>query len=282
MKPQVSGSLYILDDPHKNRKAESVDEAEDHQQHSIGTGHFVRPYSLGVPYLVRYPFIDFKLLKILGKGRFSTVHLAASLKEITMKVAIREIRVSDMNRYQIADMKYELNVLSNLKHKHLARIASVFDPHSHKGTLYVVMEHLRGGELLPAICRQRQYMESDAVRFIQQLASAVNYLHNHGVVHGNIVPENLILTDHSFESNLRLVEFGYAQCETQHHNYYQPNYQYLNDFRLPEIQFERRLTYAMDIWCVGVIAHIILSGLIPFENSSQYLLVSFLIVNLLS
>lgn len=231
----------------------------------------IRTNQLGVPCLVRYPYLDFKLLNIIGKGRFSTVYKATSLKDLALKVAIKEIRVQDMNRQQIADLRYELNLLSNLRHVNIARMASVLDPSNGKNTLYVVMEYLCGGEVIASICRQRQYMETDAIRFIEQLSSAVHYLHSHGVVHGKIIPENLILAQPSFESSLRLVDFGISQAETQYHQYYHPNFLHLDEFRIPELPYERRITAAMDVWCVGIIAHIILSGKLPFEGQQTAL-----------
>jgi serine/threonine protein kinase len=227
----------------------------------------IRPNQLGVPLLYRYPYVDFRWKEIIGRGRFTTIYKALSLKDLNLKVAVKEVRLQEMNRQQIADFRYELNVLSNLRHPNLGRIASVFDSTSSKNLIYVVTEYLCGGELIPAICRQRQYMETDAVRFIKQLISAVQYLHSHGVVHGKIVPENLILTHPSFESNLRLVDFGLAQAYTMYHQYHHPNYIHLDEFHVPELACERRITPAMDVWCVGVITYIILSGQIPFEQN---------------
>lgn len=226
----------------------------------------IRPTQLGVPLLVRYPYLDFRLQEVIGRGRFSTVYKASSLKDMSLKVAIKEVKLTDMNRQQLADFRYELNLLSNLRHPNLARIASVFDPNTNKSVLYVVTEYLCGGELIPAICRQRHYMETDCMRFIQQLTSAVNYLHTHAVVHGRIIPENIILTHTSFESPVRLVDFGLAQAETLHHHYFHPSYLHLQEFHVPEAATERRVTPKMDIWCIGVVAYIILSGQIPFEG----------------
>jgi len=85
---------------------------------------------LNVPLLTRYPYIDFRFEKKIGTGRFSTVYKAVSLKEKGIKVAVKEVKVAGMSKQQIADFRYELNVLSQLQHKHICRLASVYDPMS--------------------------------------------------------------------------------------------------------------------------------------------------------
>lgn len=227
---------------------------------------------LNVPLLTRYPYIDFRFEKKIGTGRFSTVYKAVSLKEKGIKVAVKEVKVAGMSKQQIADFRYELNVLSQLQHKHICRLASVYDPMSNNSIIYVVMEYLKGGELIPAICRQKEFFESDAKRFIRQLCSAMQHMHRHGVIHGNLVPENLVLTKVNFRSNLRVVDFGNAKVE--HHRRQGGSSGGVGngarrliaeDFRAPEIATERKPSFYSDVWSVGVIAHLLVSGSLPFE-----------------
>lgn len=256
--------------------------------------------SLGVPCHRSYIFADFRFERPIGSGRMSKVYLAHSMKLASNSLAgfpryaIKEVPVGQMTRQQLMEFRYELYLLSHLQHPHLPRLSSVYDVHgaenqvgsgaNSRSIVYVVMEHLNGGELLPALCRQRQYMESDVVRIIRQLTSAVSYLHSQGVAHGSLVPENLILTQAgSLESALRIVDFGHAESELHHHP--SPavggDLSHLQELRVPEIlhhyssygihsqaptTFSVREKMAIDVWCVGALTHLLLSGMLPGDD----------------
>jgi calcium/calmodulin-dependent protein kinase I len=247
------------------------------------TNEFVKPNIINVPILSKYPYLDFKLLKKIGTGKFSIIYKAISLKEVGLVMAIKEVRLHEMNKQQLFSFRHELNILSQLRHHHLPRIASVYDPMPSHNIYYVIMDHIRGGELIPAICRQPHYMESDAKRFILALVSAIHYLHQHGVIHGFIIPENLVLSYQSFESTLKLVDFTYAECESHrssllvnnnYNNLSNRQLHYLADFLIPELTDEKKLSYATDIWCIGAVAHVMLKGMTPFTNANVHNMVS--------
>jgi serine/threonine protein kinase len=287
---------------------------------AVTSGEHVRPNSLGVVKLSKYPYMDFKLLKMIGTGKFSKIFKAISTKEVALLVALKEVRVNEMNKQQLYRFRHELNILSQLRHRNIIQIASIYDPSPNKSPMYIIMEHLNGGELLSAICRQPHYMESDVRRFIGELTSAIQYLHQRGVIHGFIIPENLVLTNSSFESSLKLADFTYAEIihapsllTYNNHNYNGQSLShrqltYLTAFKIPELYETNEnfngisspsssssssaagtttlnaptstahMTMAIDIWCLGSIAHILLSGLEPFENSNIHHLVSVLFV----
>eukprot|EP01037_Dinobryon_pediforme_P038774 gene38774-46990_t len=148
------------------------------------------------------------------------------------------------------------------------------------------MDHLNGGELLPALCRQRQYLESDAACLVRQLVSTVSYLHKQGISHSSLVPENLVLSrpDALDASSLRLVGFGRSESEMQRHPSpaFSGDLSHLQELRVPEVlyhystlgmqgptSFSVREKMAVDVWCVGALAHLLLSGLLPGEEGGS-------------
>lgn len=297
----VRHSLVVGDTPSERQ---ITDELQPVASNNLSLSHHDKKQltrSLGVPCHRNYIYADFRFVRPIGSGRLTKIFLAQSMKIAQNagfpRYAIKEVPASQMNRQQLSEFRYELNLLSHLQHPNLPRLCSVYDTHgnelqvgnggNNRSIVYVVMEHLNGGELLPALCRQRQYMESDVVRLVRQLTSAVGYLHSQGVAHGCLLPENLILTQAgSLESALRIVDFGRA--ESEHH--YHPSVAVSNDMshlqelRVPEIlhqytsmsghslqhhsgiSFSVREKMAMDVWCVGVLAHLLLSGLLPGEE----------------
>eukprot|EP01033_Poteriospumella_lacustris_P007558 gene7558-5435_t len=230
----------------------------------------------------------------------SKVHLAYSMK-LAAKVgfprcAVKEVSAGSLSTQHLQEFRYELNLLSNLKHPNLPRIHSVYDTYgteSHVGKsgnnrsiVYVVMDHLNGGELLPALCRQRQYLESDAACLVRQLVSTVSYLHKQGISHSSLVPENLVLSrpDALDASSLRLVGFGRSESEMQRHPSpaVSGDLSHLQELRVPEVlyhystlgmqgptSFSVREKMAVDVWCVGALAHLLLSGLLPGEEGGS-------------
>ena len=76
--------------------------------------------------------------------------------------------------------------------------------------MYIVLEYLRGGELLKAVCQRKRYTEDDARALLRPILEGVRYLHSRDVIHRDIKPENLILSDKSLGSVIKIVDFGFA------------------------------------------------------------------------
>ena len=131
------------------------------------------------------------------------------------------------------------------------------------------MEYLRGGQLLNAICKREYYRESDARRVMYQITMALHYMHERMVIHRDIKPENIILADRSLESPVKLVDFGFAVVESETTR--QPSKQLVGSpgYFAPEVLRERSYSTKCDIWSLGVVFYIILSGLMPFSTEQS-------------
>lgn len=135
------------------------------------------------------------------------------------------------------------------------------------------MEYLKGGQLLNAICKRDHYTEGDARRLLLQIASALQYLHSRRVVHRDLKPENLILENaSSLESNVKLVDFGFAQVETEL-TLRQPSRVLCGTpgYMAPEILRDKSYSAQVDMWSLGVVVYVLLSGTLPFvpDNDLQ-------------
>src|SRR5688500_18598530 len=140
----------------------------------------------------------------IGAGGMGTVLRARDLKH-SRTVAIKVLR-SDMARSIGADRFHrEIQTAARLMHPN---IITVFDSGSAADMLYFVMPYVAGESLRDRLQREGRLPVDDAVRITSQLASALRYAHDSGVVHRDIKPENILLSD----GHAWLVDFGVAQA----------------------------------------------------------------------
>lgn len=150
--------------------------------------------------------------------------------------------------------------------------------------LYVVLEMMKGGELFDIISKFGSIPENTAASYIKQITLALMDLHKRGLIHRDIKPENILLkapiSDLSKEPELKLADFGFA-CEESSNPvkpdytpYYAPPEILCKDKRWNQsISEADRLPYdhRCDIWSLGVVTYILISGYPPFYPEANYL-----------
>lgn len=179
----------------------------------------MNPSILHVPYYSKYPFQDYRFMKKIGTGRFSTVFKAYKLEnrfKTSERVAIKEIEANTMSPIHYEDLRYEMSLLSQLAHPIILRLLCVYEPPTINAKLYVVYEYIRGGELFSSIIQQSHYTLYDLLHCFQQVLSGLQYLHSLGVIHGNLIPESIVLVNKynattRSENRIKLVGFDHAE-----------------------------------------------------------------------
>jgi serine/threonine protein kinase len=246
----------------------------------------VNPSILETHYYAKNPYMDYRFVKKIGQGKYSTVFIGNMLKNEKHQVAVKEVRIKEMSRTTFSDFKYELNLLSQLSHPSVLRIIGVYDPSPSPSHLfYVITEYMKGGEFISTILRAGSYNEDDAVFYMNQVISGISYLHARGVVHGNLIPENIIfvnpkLSDHK-ANHIKIVGFDIAEAISSKR--YNTKGLIDKQFRPPELLNEVdgstcRTTKETDIWSFGIILYLLLTGHLPFYEAKPSLLVSYFLV----
>lgn len=214
----------------------------------------------------------------LGSGNFSEVRLGVNVQEGT-KRAVKVIDKKKFLQFQNKrdshlSLSSEADVLVGLNH---AGIVGFFDWFETDNHLYLVMELLHGGDLLQCILEHGCFTESMARRLFRELCEAVRYLHTRHIVHRDLKPENILLTTKDRDNmHLKIADFGLARknmqsrdcrtfCGTPH--YFAP--EVINTFRDRETPAAGYGKQA-DMWSLGVILYIMLSGIPPFEEDGLY------------
>lgn len=127
-------------------------------------------------------------------------------------------------------------------------------------------ELLRGGELFDFIIKHKNLSESIAAHFLKQILSAIAYCHANSIVHRDIKPENLLLDSDSHKATLKVIDFGTSTLS-------EPSERLSKRFGTayyiaPEV-LERNYDNKCDIWSIGVILFILLSGSPPFSGRND-------------
>jgi serine/threonine protein kinase len=102
---------------------------------------------------------------------------------------------------------HELAVLKSLKHKYIIDIIDFFDEDD---SFYLVMERMEGGDVFDRIMDMKQYTEKDARDLSRALIEAVACMHQSGIAHRDLKPQNLLLKSKEDNSDIKLADFGFA------------------------------------------------------------------------
>ncbi|KAL9672759.1 hypothetical protein QQ045_029011 [Rhodiola kirilowii] len=205
----------------------------------------------------------FELGKEVGRGHFGHTCSAKGKKgELKgQSVAVKIISKDKMTTaIAIEDVRREVKILKALAgHNNLIKFHDSFED---ANNVYVVMELCEGGELLDRILsRGGRYKEEDAKAIILQILSVVAYCHLQGVVHRDLKPENFLFASKDEDAPMKVIDFGLS-------DFIRPD-QRLNDivgsayYVSPEV-LHRSYSVEADMWSIGVIVYILLSGSRPF------------------
>lgn len=203
----------------------------------------------------------YSLAERIGVGNYADVYSASNLKcggSVAVKI-IQKSKVED-----IADIKREIDILSDIQHPHILRLHEVYETPL---TTCVVTELLPGGTLAESMERSR-FPEHDAAAVIHQLCDALAHIHKLGYIHRDVKPENILLTHRRASASsdppttIKLADFGVAHriAETDHLQEVWGTPGYL----APEVLRGEADSAAPDLWSVGVILYVLLSGERPF------------------
>ncbi len=131
---------------------------------------------------------SYRLERTLGAGGMATVHLAQDLKHrrrVAVKVVRPELATLGSERFL-----REIEIAASLNHPH---ILAVHDSGKAAGVLYYVMPYVEGESLRVRLRRDQQLPLEDALQITREVADALDYAHQRGVIHRDIKPENILL-----------------------------------------------------------------------------------------
>jgi len=197
---------------------------------------------------------------VLGSGQSGTVRVCIH-RQTNMKYAIKELSKATVN---VGELRMEIRYMAQLDHPNILRMHECFET---TDKIYLILDLCTGGDLLTRLNGQRahHFDERSACKLVQTIVGAIHYCHQHRIVHRDLKLENLIFVDETPTSELKLIDFGLSG--------------YLKDdepltspvgtpyYVAPEVM-QGEYDEKCDVWSIGVIAYMTLSGRPPFDGKT--------------
>jgi serine/threonine protein kinase len=130
------------------------------------------------------------------------------------------------------------------------------------------MEYCSGGDLFSYLERRNfKIPEPRVATIIHKLATGIYYLHSYGIIHRDLKPENILMLDESDDSELRIVDFGLSKILSPHETCNEPFGTLC--YVAPEVLLELPYNKPIDIWSLGIITYLLLTGCLPFDDQNS-------------
>ncbi|KAK5649800.1 hypothetical protein RI129_000829 [Pyrocoelia pectoralis] len=204
-------------------------------------------------------FLDeYELLNVLGTGSYSVCKLAKH------KSTGHHYAVKIINRTN-CDCREEVEIL--LRYGHHPGIVSLKGVHEEAGKVYLVLQLLKGGDLLDYIANKGRLTEKDASSILRTLVNTVAFLHENGVVHRDLKPPNILFASEACTpESITICDMGFAK-QLRADNGLLMTPCYTANYVAPEVLKRQGYDAACDIWSLGVILYIMLSGRCPYSTA---------------
>ncbi|XP_071954782.1 ribosomal protein S6 kinase alpha-3-like [Antedon mediterranea] len=200
---------------------------------------------------------EYDLKQDIGLGSYSVckrcIHKATG-QEYAVKIVEKTKR----------DVQEEIEIL--LRYGHHPNIITLRDVYDDGNKVYMVMELMKGGELLDKILRQKFLSEREACDIMLTVTKTVDYLHQQRVVHRDLKPSNILYANEDFSAtSIRIADFGFAkQMRAENGLLMTPCY--TANFVAPEVLKRQGYDAACDVWSLGVLLYTMLGGRTPFAH----------------
>ncbi|XP_078621722.1 obscurin-like [Branchiostoma floridae x Branchiostoma japonicum] len=197
----------------------------------------------------------------LGQGRFGTVYLCED-KSTRRRFAAKYVRCRRSADRQ--SINHEIDIMNQLRHPRILQLYDAFDCGKE---VAMIMELITGGELFQLVIDEAvELSEKACVSYVRQLCEAVSYMHEQNILHLDLKPENIMCISKKGTA-IKLIDFGLARKfdpkEDNRVMFGTP------EFVAPEVINFDSIDYSTDMWSIGVITYVLLSGLSPFMGDTD-------------
>lgn len=246
-----SGKTFIDNSPEKSRSQTGLP-----QNHFMGRH---KKFAFGKKSDAKFikTIGNYTLMGVVGEGASSLVRLAAAPSSEVFAVKIVP-KVSLANKSAIHQFQTEIKIMRRLKHPGVVEMSDFL-----KDSLfyYVVMEYLPGESLWERISRKRKLPVEEARAILQQLVSALSYMHSNNICHCDLKPENILFTE---DGKCKIVDFGLSTfCDKGPCHGPKGTIGYMSPEALSGNPYDGRPS---DIWSLGIVLYTMVVGKLPWSS----------------
>ncbi|XP_013409861.1 serine/threonine-protein kinase D3 isoform X3 [Lingula anatina] len=201
---------------------------------------------------------------VLGSGQFGIVY-GGKCKRDAREVAIKVIDKLRFPTKQEAQLKNEVSILQNLHHPGVVNLEQMYET---PDKIYVVMEKLKGDMLEMILSSPKGRLSERVTKFlISQILVALKHLHSKSIVHCDLKPENVLLSSETPFPQVKLCDFGFARIIGE--KSFRRSVVGTPAYLAPEVLKSKGYNRSLDMWSVGVIIYVSLSGTFPFNEDEE-------------
>ncbi|XP_016398787.1 myosin light chain kinase, smooth muscle-like [Sinocyclocheilus rhinocerous] len=196
----------------------------------------------------------------LGVGKFGEVYRMTH--KHTGQVYAGKFYRARVSREKTA-ARQEIKLMNELRHPKLVQCLAAYDTPSE---IVMILEYIAGGELFERIVDENfEHTEPNSVNYMRQILEGIQYIHSKHIVHLDLKPENIVCVNAG--SLIKIIDFGLA-CKLEHGKCLMVLHG-TPEFVAPEVVNYEPVDLATDMWSIGVICYILLSGESPFQGNSD-------------
>eukprot|EP00943_MAST-04B_sp_MAST-4B-sp1_P003939 g3939.t1 len=208
----------------------------------------------------------------IGVGSSATVFPACSTIDPRLKVAVKLLDKSKLSLSMSKKQKLlvmsrnEAALLQKLNHPNIAKFIAYYETETN---IYIVSEYCAGGELFEYIIDRPEGLNENEGKIItRQLASALSHMHQRGVMHRDVKPENILLERENDLTSVKFIDFGLS-CAAKHGQSFLGTAGYVAPEMASNSPSGGVYDSSVDMWALGVTLYAALTGYMPFEESDE-------------
>ncbi|KAL6476747.1 hypothetical protein MHYP_G00152460 [Metynnis hypsauchen] len=204
--------------------------------------------------------------KELGRGKFAVVKKCVE-KATGKEYAAKFLRTRRKGQSCRDDILNEVAVLESAKAN--PYVVGLHEVYETRTELILVLECAAGGEIFNQCVAENDeaFTEKDVIRLVRQILSGVAFLHRNNVVHLDLKPQNILLTSAQPLGDIRIVDFGLSR----HVDKTSEVREILGtpEYVAPEILSYEPISTSTDMWSIGVLTYVMLTGESPFQGEDK-------------
>ncbi|KAM7390841.1 hypothetical protein PAMA_008841 [Pampus argenteus] len=216
------------------------------------------------------PFTDHYTIipgKELGRGKFAVVRKCVE-KSTGHEYAAKFMRKRRKGQDCRMEIIHEIAVLEMATAS--PRVVNLHQVYEMASEMVLVLEFAAGGEIFNQCVSDREdeaFSEEDVKRLMRQILEGVAFLHQNNVVHLDLKPQNILLTSSSPLGDIKIVDFGLSRMVCSHQELRE--IMGTPEYVAPEILNYEPISTATDMWSIGVLAYVMLTGISPFLGEDK-------------